>query len=81
MILTFKYDEDQILTKVLSVLSGEPKFMTVQRDTASMFTYPGLTAYPYQRQVFREETEISLPHLEFSALLYLAQQSGRVFSQ
>lgn len=81
MILTFKDDEYQVLNKVLSVLSGEPKFMTVQQDTAPVVTFPGLTIYPYQRQVFRGETEIPLTHLEFSVLLYLAQQPGRVFSQ
>ena len=81
MILTFKDDEDQVLNKVLSVLSGEPTFKVVQQDTAPMFTFPGLTIYPYQRQVFQGGTEIPLTHLEFSVLLYLAQQPGRVFSQ
>ena len=81
MILTFKDNEDQVLNKVLSVLSGEPKFMTVQQDTAPVFTFPGLTIHPYQRQVFRGETELPLTHLEFSVLLYLVQQPGRVFSQ
>ena len=81
MILTFKDDEDQVLNKVLSVLSGEPTFKVVQQDTAPMFTFPGLTIYPYQRQVFRGGTEIPLTHLEFSVLLYLVQQPGRVFSQ
>lgn len=81
MILTFKDDEDQVLNKVLSVLSGEPTFKVVQLDTAPMFTFPGLTIYPYQRQVFRGGTEIPLTHLEFSVLLYLVQQPGRVFSQ
>ena len=81
MILTFKDDEEQVLNKVLSVLSGEPKFMTVQQDTAPEFIFPGLTIHPYQRQVFRGKTEIPLTHLEFSVLLYLAQQPGRVFSQ
>lgn len=81
MILTFKDDEDQVLNKVLSVLSGEPTFKVVQQDTAPMFTFPGLTIYPYQRQVFQGGTEIPLTHLEFSVLLYLVQQPGRVFSQ
>lgn len=81
MILTFKDDEEQVLNKVLSMLSCEPKFMTVQQDTAPVFTFPGLTIHPYQRQVFRGEAEIPLTHLEFSVLLYLAQQPGRVFSQ
>ena len=81
MILTFKDDEDQVLNKVLSVLSGEPTFKVVQQDTAPMFTFPGLTIYPYQRQVFQGGTEIPLTHLEFSGLLYLVQQPGRVFSQ
>lgn len=81
MILTFKDDEDQVLNKVLSVLSGEPTFKVVQLDTAPMFTFSGLTIYPYQRQVFRGGTEIPLTHLEFSVLLYLVQQPGRVFSQ
>ena len=53
----------------------------VQQDTAPEFTFPGLTIHPYQRQVFRGEKEIPLTHLEFSVLLYLAQQPGRVFSQ
>lgn len=81
MILTFKDDEDQVLNKVLTLLSSEPKVMTVQQDTSPVFTFPGLTIHPYQRQVFRGETEIPLTHLEFSVLLYLAQQPGRVFSQ
>ena len=81
MILTFKDDEDQVLNKVLTLLSGEPKVITVQQDISPVFTFPGLTIYPYQRQVFREEKEIPLTHLEFSVLLYLAQQPGRVFSQ
>lgn len=81
MILTFKDDEDQVLNKVLSVLSGEPTFKVVQQDTAPMFTFPGLTIYPYQRQVFQGGTEIPLTHLEFSVLLYLVQQPGGVFSQ
>ncbi|OUQ76103.1 hypothetical protein B5E48_09710 [Massilimicrobiota sp. An105] len=31
--------------------------------------------------MFRGETEIPLTHLEFSVLLYLAQQPGRVFTK
>lgn len=81
MILTFKDDEDQVLNKVLTLLSSEPKVMTIQQDISPVFTFPGLTIHPYQRQVFRGETEIPLIHLEFSVLLYLAQQPGRVFSQ
>lgn len=79
--LTFKDDEDQVLNKVLTLLSSEPKVMTIQQDISPVFTFPDLTIHPYQRQVFRGETEIPLTHLEFSVLLYLAQQPGWVFSQ
>lgn len=56
--------------------NGQPS--TEKED---VLNYPNLSIYPYQRQVFRGETEIPLTHLEFSVLLYLAQQPGRVFSQ
>ena len=50
-------------------------------EKEDVLNYPNLSIYPYQRQVFRGEKEIPLTHLEFSVLLYLAQQPGRVFSQ
>ena len=56
--------------------NGQPS--TEKED---VLNYPNLSIYPYQRRVFRGETEIPLTHLEFSVLLYLAQQPGRVFSQ
>ena len=56
--------------------NGQPS--TEKED---VLNYPNLSIYPYQRQVFRGETEIPLTHLEFSVLFYLAQQPGRVFSQ
>ena len=56
--------------------NGQPS--TEKED---VLNYPNLSIHPYQRQVFRGEKEIPLTHLEFSVLLYLAQQPGRVFSQ
>ena len=81
MVLTFKENEERVFQKILSILSDEPEIRPVQPQAAPVISFPGLTIYPYQRQVFRGETEIPLTHLEFSVLLYLAQQPGRVFSQ
>ena len=81
MVLTFKENEERIFQKILSILSDEPEIRPVQPQAAPVISLPGLTIYPYQRQVFRGEAEIPLTHLEFSVLLYLAQQPGRVFSQ
>ena len=81
MVLTFKENEERIFQKILSILSDEPEIRPVQPQVAPVISFPGLTIHPYQRQVFRGETEIPLTHLEFSVLLYLAQQPGRVFSQ
>ena len=81
MVLTFKENEERVFQKILSILSDEPEIRPVQPQAAPVISVPGLTLYPYQRQVFRGKTEIPLTHLEFSVLLYLAQQPGRVFSQ
>ena len=81
MVLTFKENEERIFQKILSILSDEPEIRPVQPQAAPVISFPDLTIYPYQRQVFRGEAEIPLTHLEFSVLLYLAQQPGRVFSQ
>ena len=81
MVLTFKENEERIFQKILSILSDEPEIRSVQSQVEPVITFPDLTILPYQRQVFREGTEILLTHLEFSVLLYLAQQPGRVFSQ
>lgn len=81
MVLTFKENEERVFRKILSILSDEPEIRPVQPQAAPVISFPGLTIYPYQRQVFRGETEIPLTHLEFSVLLYLAQQPGRVFTK
>ena len=81
MVLTFKENEERVFQKILSILSDEPEIRPVQPQAAPVITFPDLTILPYQRQVFREGKEIPLTHLEFSVLLYLAQQPGRVFSQ
>lgn len=81
MVLTFKENEERIFRKILSVLSDEKEMVSIQPQTMPVMAFPNLKILPYQRQVFRGETEIPLTHLEFSVLLYLAQQPGRVFSQ
>ena len=81
MVLTFKENEERIFQKILSILSDEPEIRPVQPQAAPVISFPDLTIYPYQRQVFRGEAEIPLTHLEFSVLLYLAQQPGRVFTK
>ena len=81
MILTCKENEERVFQKILSIMSEEPEIRPMQLQAEPVISFPGLTIYPYQRQVFREKTEISLTHLEFSVLLYLAQQPGWVFSQ
>lgn len=81
MVLTFKENEERIFQKILSILSDKPEIRPIQTQAEPVITFPGLTILPYQRQVFRKGKEIPLTHLEFSVLLYLAQQPGRVFSQ
>ncbi|MDO4275068.1 MAG: response regulator transcription factor [Eubacteriales bacterium] len=47
----------------------------------SALSFSDLTINSLQCKVFRNEIEIELTNLEFSALLYLAQQPGRVFTK
>ena len=72
--------DDTIYQKIVQAI-GTDNADVETLQTNSALSFPGLTILPYQRRVMRDEKEISLVHLEFSVLLYLAQQPGRVFSQ
>ena len=72
--------DDTIYQKIVQAI-GTDNADVETLQTNSALSFPGLTILPYQRRVLRDEKEISLVHLEFSVLLYLAQQPGRVFSQ
>jgi DNA-binding response OmpR family regulator len=76
MILTFKENEERVFQKILSIMSEEPEIRPMQLQAEPVISFPGLTIYPYQRQVFREKTEISLTHLEFSVLLLFQISEG-----
>ena len=72
--------DDTLYQKIIQLLDDEQSEVRTLKLNKPL-SFKGLTILPYQRQVFRGETEIPLTHLEFSVLLYLAQQPGRVFSQ
>lgn len=46
-----------------------------------VLSFSGLTILVHERLVMRGHAEILLTHLEFSALLYLTEQPGRVFTK
>ena len=82
MLIVIKADDpdDTLYQKIIQLLDDEQSEVRTLKLNKPL-SFKGLTILPYQRQVFRGETEIPLTHLEFSVLLYLAQQPGRVFSQ
>ena len=72
--------DDTLYQKIIQLLDDEQSEVRTLKLNKPL-SFKGLTILPYQRQVFRGETEIPLTHLEFSVLLYLAQQPGRVFTK
>jgi DNA-binding response OmpR family regulator len=50
-------------------------------DAAPPLTFDGLEIQPASRRVFVDGTEVTLTHLEFELLLFLARHPGQVFTR
>ena len=81
MILIFEGDEESIINQIISTLHDKKKVIQISTEEVSILTFPGLTIQPYQHRVLQDGKEVSLSHLEFATLLFLAKHPGWVFSK
>ena len=81
IVISFKDGEEEALERVLSVLTNEVQFESMQADTCPVLQYPGLEIRQSQRRVLRDGSDIYLTRLEYGTLVYLASYPGQVLSQ
>ena len=81
IVISFKDGEEEVLERVLSVLTNEVQIEPMQADTCPVLQYPGLEIRQHQRRVLRDGSDIYLTRLEYGTLVYLASYPGQVLSQ
>ena len=81
IVISFKDGEEEVLERVLSVLTNEVQIEPMQDDTCPVLQYPGLEIRQNQRRVLRDGSDIYLTRLEYGTLVYLASYPGQVLSQ
>ena len=81
LLLTLNEQEENAIDKIIATLSDYIELETVQITTTSVLSFPGLEIRQSQRMVVQNGKEINLTRLEYGTLVFLASNSGIVFTQ
>ena len=79
--LTFDDTEEKAVEKIIATLANSIQLETIQPPPSPVLSFPGLEIRLHQRRVLKDGADISLTHLEYNTLCYLAASPGRVFTQ
>lgn len=79
--LTLNEPEETVIDKIIAVLADCIQLETMQTLPAPALSFPGLEIKLYQRRVLRDGEDVKLTRLEYSTLVFLASNPGRVFTR
>lgn len=79
--LTLNDQEEKSIEKIIAALSDYIQLESVQTIPNPMLSFPGLEIKLHQRRVLRNGEDVKLTRLEYSTLVFLASNPGRVFTR
>lgn len=81
ILLTLNEPEETVIDKIISAIADYIQLETVQTLPTPALSFPGLEIKLYQRRVLRDGEDVKLTRLEYSTLVFLASNPGRVFTR